>query len=301
MAFSVTTALWLATAVMTQPSSSVATLVVTSSSSSLRRRYLNYIYLSGHTPYRVVWEMQKKLMNEHIEAQDHDQLGGRICVGSVILCEHTPVYTLGTATTAGSGPFSTRLADGTLLAYDTFHVERAGQATYHGPGQLVCYPIVDLTHFQRDINWYLRELEQAVIDTLGHFNVNARRIKGDGMTGVWTSSADGSGSDSKIAALGIKLRRWVTMHGVSINVNPDLRYFSNIIPCGISDATKTVATLDQFVPGVTVGQVLPVFLDEVSALFDVDLLPLGEERNQQLVLEATSRSSSDSDIASLGS
>ena len=266
-------------------------------SSSSRLRYLNYIHLPGRTPYSVVWEMQKRLMDEHIDAQDREQLDGRLCVGSVILCQHTSVYTLGTATTAGSGPFSTRLPDGTSLEYETFHVERAGQATYHGPGQLVCYPIVDLTYFQRDINWYLRGLEQTVIDTLQHFHVDARRIEGDGMTGVWTSSADGSGSDSKIAALGIKLRRWVTMHGVSLNVNPDLRYFGNIVPCGISDATKTVATLDQFVPGITVDQVLPVFLDTFSTQFDVDLLPQAEERNRWLVLEASGQSTSGSDSA----
>ena len=256
-----------------------------------RKPFVNLIDLTDRClSYSVVWEMQKLLMQDHIDAQDIVVSDGRtpLCVGTVILCQHSSVYTLGTATTAGSGPFSRTFPDGSVLEYETFNVERAGQATYHGPGQLVCYPIMDLSFFKKDINWYLRALEQSVIDTLQLFDIPARRIEGDGLTGVWTSSSDGSGKDSKIAALGIKLRRWVTMHGLSLNVKPDLRYFSNIVPCGISDESKTVATIEQFIPGITMTQVAPVFLDCFCAHFNVELSRIEASEFEKLIISAQS-------------
>ena len=256
-----------------------------------KKSFVNLIDLTDRClPYSVAWEMQKQLMQNHIDAQEivvSDRTAPP-CVGTVILCQHSPVYTLGTATTAGSGPFSRTFPDGSVLEYETFNVERAGQATYHGPGQLVCYPIVDLTFFEKDINWYLRGLEQSVIDTLQRFDIPARRIVGDGLTGVWTSSSDGSGKDSKIAALGIKLRRWVTMHGLSLNVKPDLRYFDNIVPCGISDESKTVATIEQFIPDITMSLVTPVFLDCFCSHFDVELSRIEACESEKLIISAQS-------------
>ena len=256
-----------------------------------KKPFVNLIDLTDRClSYSVAWEMQKQLMQSHIDAQEMVVTDGATprCVGTVILCQHSPVYTLGTATTAGSGPFSRTFPDGSVLEYETFNVERAGQATYHGPGQLVCYPIVDLSFFKKDINWYLRGLEQSVIDTLQRFDIPARRIAGDGLTGVWTSSSDGSGKDSKIAALGIKLRRWVTMHGLSLNVKPDLRYFSNIVPGGISDESKTVATIEQFIPDITMARVVPVFLDCFSTYFDVELSQTETCKIEKLIISAES-------------
>jgi len=129
------------------------------------------------------------------------------------------------------------------MRFETFKVDRAGQATYHGPGQLVLYPILDLHYFNRDINWFLRELEGVVIDTLDYFDIKGTRMKEDGLTGVWVEG-------EKISALGIKLRRWVTMHGISLNVCPDMRYFDNIIPCGISD--RGVASMNTWAKDITV-------------------------------------------------
>lgn len=142
----------------------------------------------------------------------------------MLIIQHKPVYTLGTATTEGSGPFSSIARDGTGLTYDIFHVERAGQATYHGPGQVVIYPILDLAYFNKDINWYLRCLEDVAIDVLAKYNIIGERKPDVGHTGVWIGN-------SKIAAIGIKIRRWVTMHGMSINVAPGMheyKYFLHL-------------------------------------------------------------------------
>ena len=104
--------------------------------------------------------------------------------------------------------------------------DRGGNITFHGPGQLVGYPILDLNHYKRSITWYMRKLEQLIIDILGDYGIIAGRKKG--LTGVWVK-------DKKIAALGVRISKWVTMHGFSINVNPDLEYYNSIIPCGIED------------------------------------------------------------------
>lgn len=192
-------------------------------------------------PYDQVWKFQQHLVDQQIQCQESEHLS---CAGSLVLLQHKPVYTLGTGTEAGSGPFSQICADGTVLEYETFNVERAGQATFHGPGQIVMYPILDLGYFEKDINIYLRGLEQIVVDTCQDLGISAGRVQGQ--TGVWV------GSNFKIAAIGIKIRRWVTMHGISVNVNPDMRYFSNIVPCGISD--REVGTIKQFNSAVTLPQ-----------------------------------------------
>lgn len=177
-------------------------------------------------PYKDAWSYQKSLLNLHIDQQNREQE----CVGTLIILQHTPVFTFGTATedqntgtlkTTFSPPTDNSPGDG--LECEVVTVERAGQGTFHGPGQLVLYPILDLHYFEKDINLYLRRLEQVVIDTCAEYGVAAGRV--DGLTGVWT----GEGARSKVAAIGIKLRRWVTMHGVSVNVNPDLRCVRHVV------------------------------------------------------------------------
>jgi lipoyl(octanoyl) transferase len=146
-------------------------------------KYVNVINLMDrYLPYSSAWDLQRDLMQHHIHLQD--KMGSslenieKICVGTVILCQHSPTYTLGSATTEGSGPFSKKLADGAFLEYDTFTVERAGQATFHGPGQLVVYPILDLSYFGKDIHLYLRALEETIMDTLAVFDISSQRIEG---------------------------------------------------------------------------------------------------------------------------
>lgn len=150
------------------------------------KKYLNVISLMDfHLPYANAWDLQLDLMQHFMHKQDNVKIiestadnTEDICVGTVVICQHSATYTLGSATTEGSGPFSKKLADGSSLEYETFTVERAGQATYHGPGQLVVYPILDLGYFSKDINLYLRVLEQTIMETLTLFDIPSQRIDG---------------------------------------------------------------------------------------------------------------------------
>jgi lipoyl(octanoyl) transferase len=212
-------------------------------------------------PFQDAWAWQTQLMKYQIDLQDcKSQSDAEKIVGHVLLLQHKSVYTLGTASESGSGPFSTTTANGDILEYEVFEIDRAGQATYHGPGQIVMYPILDLRFFEKDINTYLRGLEEMTIDTLSKYDITGTRK--DALTGVWVGT-------SKVAAIGVKLRRWVTMHGVALNVDPDLRYFDNIVPCGISDSELSVGAIAKWVPGTTVSDIAPRLLESFTSHFDV--------------------------------
>ena len=165
----------------------------------------------GQRAYEEVWDLQKEMQSKRMAGQIDDLL---------ILVEHNPVYTLGKNADAN------HLLQNRDRSVEVFNVERGGDITFHGPGQLVGYPILDLVNYKKSVNWYMRSLEQLTIDVLGEFEISAKRVKG--LTGVWVG-------DKKIAAQGVRLTRWVTMHGFSINVNTDLSYYDGIIPCGIFD------------------------------------------------------------------
>jgi len=164
----------------------------------------------GLSDYKETWKLQKKLQSKRILGEIEDHL---------LLVEHPPVFTLGK--NASKQHIINNSDDVSIIQTD-----RGGNITFHGPGQLVCYPILDLNHYKRSITWYMRELEQLIIDVLGEYDVKAIRKKG--LTGTWVK-------DKKIAALGVRISRWVTMHGFSININPDLNFYNNIIPCGIKE------------------------------------------------------------------
>ncbi|NCD70474.1 lipoyl(octanoyl) transferase LipB [Mucilaginibacter agri] len=182
----------------------------------------------------------------------------------LIFCEHPHVYTLGK-----SGKIDNLLLDEQGLkekhaAY--YPINRGGDITYHGPGQLVSYPILDLDNFFTDIHLYLRTLEQAVINTIGEFGLKGERYPG--YTGVWLD-ADNERA-RKICAMGVRCSRWVTMHGLALNVNPDLDYFKNIVPCGIDD--KAVASMKQELgEEVNLGEVKKILKHHISVLFDMEI------------------------------
>ena len=138
----------------------------------------------------------------------------------MILVEHEPVYTL------GKNANENHLLQSRDRSVDVYNVERGGDITFHGPCQLVGYPIIDLSDYKKSVDWYMRMLEQLTIDVLLEFGIIATRIQG--LTGVWAGQ-------EKIAAQGVRISRWVTMHGFALNVNPDLSYYDGIIPCGIFD------------------------------------------------------------------
>ena len=169
---------------------------------------------AGLVPYGEALEWQRRLAD--------DRIRGRLSHDVLLLVEHPPVVTLGRNSKAAH-----------LLrpsGIDVFEVERGGDVTFHGPGQLVGYPILDLNGYKRDLHWYLRTLEQALIDGLGLLGIPADR--NPGYTGVWTRG-------KKIASIGIHVKQWITWHGFALNVSTDLAQFARIVPCGIEGVVMT--------------------------------------------------------------
>ena len=174
----------------------------------------------GTMPYAEALELQR--------AAAHARLDGRLDQDLLILVEHPPVVTTGRSTKDGN-----LLLDRDALAkrgIELFDVERGGDVTFHGPGQLVGYPIIDLKRHKEDLHWYLRQVEQVLIDSLGTLHVAADR--NPGKTGVWTNGR-------KIASIGVHARQWVTWHGFALNVSTDLSFFDMMVPCGIPDVQMT--------------------------------------------------------------
>lgn len=192
----------------------------------------------GLIAYQTAWRWQEVLHNEIIALKIANsklaEPSPKPTPSYLIFCEHPPVYTLGK-----SGLDAHLLAsEETLQAAGLALVRtnRGGDITYHGPGQLVLYPILDLENFFTDIHRYLRLLEEVVIATLRDFGLDGGRVAG--RTGVWMDY-EGGGKARKICAIGVRMSRWVTMHGLALNVYPDLRYFDCIVPCGIADSGVT--------------------------------------------------------------
>ena len=189
----------------------------------------------GLKDYKEVWDYQetifKKAIDLKIAARENHTT--EIPENHLIFCEHPHVYTLGKS---GEETHMLLNADQLKQHNATFYkINRGGDITYHGPGQLVMYPILDLDQFFTDIHKYMRYLEEAVILTLSEFGLKAGRV--DGLTGVWLDG--GTPNERKICAMGVKSSRWVTMHGIALNVNADLSYFNHIVPCGIVDKSVT--------------------------------------------------------------
>lgn len=201
--------------------------------------------LPGLTPYREAWDWQKKLVEERKTISHLDDV--------LILLEHSPVYTLGQGSDLGFLRF-----DPTTSQDELYRIERGGEVTYHCPGQLVGYPILNLNFYQKDMHWYLRQLEEVLIRVLRVYGLEGVRVPG--LTGVWVK-------ERKLAAIGIKCSRWITMHGFALNVCPDLSGFEKIVPCGIAD--KAVGSLTQFVPGITVDAVRQEVAIAFSDVFGV--------------------------------
>lgn len=196
----------------------------------------------GLVDYKEAWDYQEKLLNEIVNIKIQNRaLSPDSCLltpNYFLFCEHPHVYTLGK-----SGSEKHLLINEKQLAEKKatyYKINRGGDITYHGPGQIVGYPILDLDNFFTDIHKYLRYLEEMVILTLAEYGISSGRIKGQ--TGVWLDETDPLKA-RKICAMGVRCSRWVTMHGFAMNVNSDLSYFNSIVPCGITD--KAVTSLDK--------------------------------------------------------
>ncbi|RZM82112.1 lipoyl(octanoyl) transferase LipB [Leptolyngbya iicbica] len=207
------------------------------------------LYRCGQVPYETAWQWQRQLLAQRRTQPDQPD--------TLLLLEHPAVYTLGQG------------ADDRFLKFTpqpdlppVIKIERGGEVTYHCPGQLVGYPILNLRRHQPDLHWYLRQLEAVIMQTVAAFGLTGERVSG--LTGVWVEGC-------KVAAIGIKVSRWITMHGLALNINPDLAGFQRIVPCGISD--KPVGSLAQFIPGITRQQVQPVFEQQFAEVFRLQLQP----------------------------
>jgi lipoyl(octanoyl) transferase len=230
----------------------------------------------GRTRYADAWALQKQLWQMRVDRKIEDVL---------LLTEHEHVFTLGK-----SGDDNHVLASAAeLRANDTelFHIDRGGDVTYHGPGQIVGYPILDLNQYKPDIHLYLSNIEEVIILSLVDFGIHAGRE--DGMTGVWV---DGE----KIAAIGVKVSKWITMHGFALNVNTDLTRFERIIPCGIfhKGVTSLQKNLGHSIP---LEEVYPSLVKSFCHVFGCEYKQISKEELQNIV----ERTISDESIVSVGS
>jgi lipoyl(octanoyl) transferase len=176
--------------------------------------------------YEVVWKLQQELFQKALEAKRN----GIKVKNQVLFVEHPPVFTLGK-----SGDKSNILASEAVLGAKIFRIERGGDVTFHGPGQLVVYPIIDIEDFNMSLRNYVENMEQVIINTLARFGLKGERSKG--ASGVWLDV--GTDRERKISALGIRASRHVTMHGLAFNINTDLTWFQKINPCGFTDKQVT--------------------------------------------------------------
>ena len=202
----------------------------------------------GLVPYSVAWEQQRSLVAQRVKDGSLNDV--------LLLLEHPPVYTLGQGASLEFLKF-----DPSQVNFEVHRVERGGEVTYHCPGQLVGYPILNLRHYQQDLHWYLRHLEEVLIQLLALYGLKGDRVVG--MTGVWLEG-------HKVAAIGIKVSRWITMHGFALNVCPNLSGFDRIVPCGIAD--KPVGSLAQFLPDISVEQVRSDVATTFAEVFNVKLI-----------------------------
>jgi lipoyl(octanoyl) transferase len=224
----------------------------------------------GLIDYQQAWDFQENLLQQNVRVKleasrstDSHQL---TTSNYLLFCEHPPVYTLGK-----SGHMENLLINEQQLrekAISFVPTNRGGDITFHGPGQIVGYPILDLEHFFTDLGRYLRSLEEVVIRTLADFGISAGRSAGE--TGVWLDPED-KAKARKICAMGVRCSRWVTMHGFALNVNTDLGYFNNIIPCGITD--KQVASMHvELGRAIAPEEVKAALRTHFAAVFEAELL-----------------------------
>ena len=235
----------------------------------MSRRAVRFADL-GNVTYREAWDLQEAIFTEVVDRKTANRKlpeGERVPTQDTLLfVEHPHVYTLGK-----SGDLGNLLADDERLKAinaEFFKTNRGGDITYHGPGQLVGYPILDLDEYFTDIHRYLRTLEEVIIATLADYGLSGDRSPGE--TGVWLDV--GTPFARKICAMGVRASRWVTMHGWAFNLNTDLRYFEYIIPCGIKD--KAVTSLQRELGrAVDEVEVKERVAGHFTRHFEVDLVP----------------------------
>lgn len=228
----------------------------------------------GQMPYRSAWDYQTLL---HRNLVDNKLANRQLAAGQyaqehfLLLVEHPPVYTLGK-----SGSMDNLLLSEAELiekGIEFFPINRGGDITFHGPGQLVGYPVLDLECFFTDVHRYVRNIEEVIIRTVADYGLEAFRIQG--YTGVWVAKKDPGGGFGKLCAIGVHLSRWVTLHGWAFNVNTLLNYFDHIVPCGIVDPDKSVTSLaNELGYSVDMEDVKRKLKGHFANVFECELIPM---------------------------
>lgn len=221
----------------------------------------------GHKDYKETWDYQESLFEEIVELKRKNRAENTDLPtpNYFLFVEHPHVYTLGK-----SGHMENLLIDEAALAKkgaSFYKINRGGDITYHGPGQIVGYPIIDLENFFTDIHKYLRSLEEVIIRTLADYGIKGERSEGE--TGVWLDV--GTPFARKICAMGVRASRWVTMHGFALNVNTDLGYFDNIIPCGIRGKAVTSLNVELSKEKINTEEVKRYILKHFGEIFGVSI------------------------------
>ena len=227
----------------------------------------------GRKDYKWTWDYQEELFQQilSVKVRNRREEKNEPTPNYLLFVEHPHVYTLGKSGDINNLKISEAELEKVEATY--YKINRGGDITYHGPGQVVAYPILDLENFFTDIHEYLRLLEETVIKTLAEFDIKGERSKGE--TGVWIDV--GTPYARKICAMGVRASRWVTMHGLAFNINTDLQYFDHIIPCGIQD--KAVTALNK-----EVGQ-KELELEPIKASLNRHFLELFEAEKNQLTID----------------
>lgn len=230
----------------------------------------------GNIPYGVAWEKQEALLKYNIDVKkrnrERELMGQDIDKETTknyfVLCEHPPVFTLGK-----SGHIEHLLVNNQYLkdrGISFYHTNRGGDITFHGLGQIVGYPILDLELYKTDLVWYMRNLEEVIMRTLAYYNIYAIRSAGE--TGVWID-IDMPHKARKICAMGVRTSRWVTMHGFALNVNTDLQFFDMIIPCGIQNK-KVTSIQKELGREVDMKEVETLIVKNFAEVFEVEIMPM---------------------------
>ena len=229
----------------------------------MKKKVLEYCDL-GIIDYKEAWDLQKEIFSQKLDVKKEDFL---------LLLEHLNTYTLGkTADRLHLKSSEDYLKENHISVYD---IDRGGDITYHGPGQIVGYPIIDLNNWQKDAHKYLRSLEEVIIKTCADYNLKCERVPK--FTGVWIN-------DRKIAAIGIKISRWITMHGFAFNVNTDLNLFNGIIPCGIQDK-KVTSLKEEIQRDIDIKEVKQKILNNFVQIFEYS--DISVEKREELIQSKT--------------
>ena len=231
----------------------------------------------GKMEYGAAWDLQERYMKEGLDIKSARFNNSGIAATQqpiphyLFLCEHPHVYTLGKSGTVENLLINDqRMKDLDVTFYKT---NRGGDITYHGPGQLVAYPVLDLEQIFTDLGKYMRSLEEAVILTLATYGIESGRLEGS--TGVWLDAGI-PGKARKICAMGVRSSRWITIHGLALNVNTDMQFFNYIVPCGIVD--KGVTSMQQELGRVVdMEEVKKIFLEKFAEVFPLSMVPMMDQ------------------------